>query len=43
MTFGATVIAGAGSLSGGNAYAANPMVGLDVAPIGIGLRAGEAP
>ena len=35
VTFGATVLAGAYSLSGGNAYAANLIVGLDVAPIGI--------
>ena len=35
VTFGATVLAGAYSLSGGNTYAANLIVGLDVAPIGI--------
>ena len=35
VTFGATVLAGAYSLSGGNAYAANVIAGLDVAPIGI--------
>ena len=35
VTFGATVLAGAYSLSGGNAYVANLIFGLDVAPIGV--------
>ncbi len=33
VTFGATVLAGAFSLSGGNRFVANAIVGLDVAPI----------
>ncbi len=33
VTFGATVLAGAFSLSGGNAYVADTILGLDVAPI----------
>ena len=35
ITFGATVLAGAYSLSGGPAFVANAIVGLDVPPIGI--------
>ncbi len=35
VTFGATVLAGAYSLSGGNAYVANQIFGLEIAPIGI--------
>ena len=35
VTFGATVLAGAYSLSGGNAYVANLIFGLDIAPIGV--------
>jgi len=35
VTFGATVLAGAYSLSGGNAYVAGAILGLDMAPIGI--------
>ena len=35
VTFGATVLAGAYSLSGGNAYVANLMLGLDIPPIGL--------
>ena len=33
VTFGATVLAGAFSLSGGNRFVANAIIGLDVAPI----------
>ena len=33
VTFGATVLAGAFSLSGGNRFVANAIVGLDVAPV----------
>ena len=35
VTFGATVLAGAYSLSGGNTYVANLIFGLDIAPIGV--------
>ncbi len=35
VTFGATVLAGAYSLSGGNAYVADLMLNLDIAPIGL--------
>ena len=35
VTFGATVLAGAYSLSGGNAYVADLMLGTEIAPIGI--------
>ncbi len=35
VTFGATVLAGAYSLSGGNAYVADLIFGLDIAPIGV--------
>ena len=35
VTFGATVLAGAFSLSGGNKYVADAILGLDVAPIGV--------
>ena len=35
VTFGATVLAGAYSLSGGNDYVAGAILGMDVAPIGI--------
>ena len=35
ITFGATVLAGAYSLSGGPAYVANTITGLDVPPLGI--------
>ena len=35
VTFGATVLAGAYSLSGGNAYVANQILGLDIAPISV--------
>ncbi len=35
VTFGATVLAGAYSLSGGNAYVANLIFGLDIAPIAV--------
>lgn len=35
VTFGATVLAGAYSLSGGNAYVANAILGLDIPPIGV--------
>ena len=35
VTFGATVLAGAFSLSGGNKYVADAILGLDIAPIGV--------
>ena len=35
VTFGATVLAGAYSLSGGNAYVADLIFGLDIPPIGV--------
>ena len=35
VTFGATVLAGAFSLSGGNTYVAGVITGLDIAPLGI--------
>ncbi len=37
VTFGATVLAGAYSLSGGNDYVAGAILGMDLAPIGIVL------
>ncbi len=35
VTFGATVLAGAFSLSGGNKYVADTILGLDIAPVGV--------